>query len=284
MISRLRSSKGLPYLLIGAAFVATVVYVLTVLPTGAGRSAQPPAASPPPVPHSDGLSDSFEGYRIEPVSLPETRGKAVPASFRIIGPDGAPLPAYETVQARQLHLYLARQDISGYQHLHPVLQGDLWSVPVDLDDGGSYRLYAEFTPRGWRGAGLGHPVILGLAFVIAGDTRLAPLPAPAATSTAGPFTVERVDGTSHLYVNRSALLRFKVPGATLEPYLDAIAHMSAFEVRTQGLIHLHGAAVPSAGGELGFHTQFPNRGEYRLFLEFQVAGTVHRAAFTVFVT
>ena len=279
MISRLRGSKASPYLIIGAGFVAAVVYVLTILPNGAGRSAQPTAESPSPIPHSDGLSDSFEGYRMEPVALPEKRGKAVPASFRIQGPDGAPLKGFEIVQAKPLHLYLIRQDVSGYQHLHPTLEGDVWSTPIDIDDGGSYRLYAEFMPTGWRGIRTGDPVILGLSFVIAGDTKLAPLPAPAASSTAGPFTVERVDGTSHLLANRGTLLRFRVPGATLEPYLGAIAHMSAFEVRTQGLHHLHGVS-----NELAFHAQFPNRGEYRLFIEFQAAGTVHLAAFTVFVT
>lgn len=279
MTSKSRASRVLPYLLIGAAFVATVVYVLTVLPDGAGRSAQPPPASATPVPHSDGLTDSFEGYRMVPVSLPEKRGKAVPVSFRLHGPDGAALTSLQIVQAKPLHLYLIRQDISGYQHLHPTPEGDLWSAPIDIDDGGSYRLYAEFTPHGWRGAALNDPVILGLAFVIAGDTKLAPLPAPAASSVAGPFTVERVDGTSHLLVNKGTLLRFRVPGATLEPYLGAIAHMSAFEVRTQGLIHLHAAT-----NELAFHAQFPNRGEYRLYIEFQASGTVHQAAFTVFVT
>jgi len=265
--------------LIGAAFVATVAYVLTVLPHGAGRSAQTPP-SPEPVPHSDGLSDSFEGYRMVPVSLPDKRGKAVPVSFRLLGPDGAALSYLRIVQARPVHLYLIRQDISGYQHLHPAIDGDdVWSVPIDLDDGGSYRLYAEFMPEGWRGAATGDPVILGLAFVVAGDTKLAPLPAPAASSVAGPFTVERVDGTSHLHVSRATLLRFQIPGATLEPYLGALAHMSAFEVRTQGLIHLH-----AASNELAFHAQFPNRGEYRLYIEFQAAGAVHQAAFTVFVT
>lgn len=279
MISRLRSSKALPYLIIGAAFVATVVYVLTVLPSGAGRSAQPAAPSSTPIPHSDGLSDSFEGYRIAPVSLPDKRGKAAPVSFRLLGTDGKPLTGLQIAQAKPVHLYLIRQDISGYQHLHPTLEGDVWSTSIDLDDGGSYRLYAEFTPQGWRGAAYGDPVILGLSFVIAGDTKLAPLPPPAASSAAGPYTVERLDGTDHLYVNKATLLRFRVPGATLEPYLGAFAHLSAFEVRTQGLIHLHAAAE-----ELTFHAQFPYRGEYRLFIEFQAAGTVHQAAFTVFVT
>lgn len=273
-MSKLLANRRLPYVVLGIAFLITVAYVLTVLP---GRSAPAPQVSASPVAHSDGLSDSFDGYLMRPVTLPSSRGKAIPVSFHILGPDGAPLTGYETVQAKPMHLFLIRDDISGYQHLHPTLDGDTWSTTMDVDDGGSYRLYAEFTPKGR--AVLGHPIILGVPFVIPGDTKLAPLPAPAATSDTGKFTVRRLDGTTHLIAGQSTLLRFEVPGATLEPYLGAIAHMSAFEVLTQRLIHLH-----PAGNELTFHTQFPQRGEYRLFLEFQVDGQVHRAAFTVFAT
>jgi len=114
----------------------------------------------------------------------------------------------------------------------------------------------------------------------AGDTVLdrSYIACPHTYALAGPYTVTRLDGISHLSVGRATLLRFKVD-ATLEPYLGALAHMSAFEVRTQSLTHLHPAAT-----ELTFHTQFANRGEYRLFMDFQVAGALHRAAFTVFVT
>jgi hypothetical protein len=274
-MSRSLGSSRLAYLIIGCVFLITAIYVLTVLP---GRSAPPssaPAASPTYL-HSDGLSDSFEGYLIRPAAIPATRGKDLPVSFEILGPNGAPLTDYETVQERMLHLFLIRDDMSGFQHLHPTLADGKWSTNVTIDDGGAYRFFAEFTPKG-RGV-LGHPVVLGMPFVIAGDTKLAPLPAPAGTSTAGPYTVTRLDGTSHLSVGRATLLRFKVD-ATLEPYLGALAHMSAFEVRTQALTHLHPAAT-----ELTFHTLFANRGEYRLFMDFQVAGALHRAAFTVFVT
>ncbi len=276
MSRSLRISR-LAYPALGCAFLATVIYVLTVLP---GRSAPPQTAPSPSADtyvHSDGLSDSFEGYLIRPAALPAARGKAVPFSFHILGPQGTPLTDYELVQERMLHLFLLRDDLSGFQHLHPTLAPDgLWSTAVDLDDGGAYRFFAEFTPKGW--SALGHPVVLGVPFVIAGDTKLVPLPPPAATATAGPYTVKRLDGISHLNVGRSALLRFEVD-ATLEPYLGSLAHLSAFEVRTQALTHLHPAT-----NELTFHTQFANRGEYRLFMDFQVAGQLHRAAFTIFVT
>ncbi|WP_117208907.1 hypothetical protein [Allorhizocola rhizosphaerae] len=267
--SRANNRLRLAYAALAVAFVATVAYVLTVLP---GRSAPPVAVpSPSPYEHGDGLSDSHDGYLMRPVIMPENRGKGVPLMFQILGSDGAPLVHYETVQTKQLHLYLIRDDISGYRHLHPVLDGETWSTTLDIDDGGSYRVYAEFTPKG------GHATTLGLPFVIAGDTKLVPLPGPAASATAGPHTVTRLDGIAHLRAGQSALLRFGV-NATLEPYLGSYAHMSAFEVRTGALLHMHPAA-----SELTFHTQFANRGEYRLFLEFQVDGKVHRADFTVFV-
>ncbi|WP_212843995.1 hypothetical protein [Catellatospora sp. IY07-71] len=276
-MSRLRSSS--PYLVLGVAFLATVAYVLTVLP---GRSAPAPTAaapvpSPSPSLHGDGLSDSHDGYLIQAVTLPARRGKAVPVAFRIHGPDGTPQTEYETLQTKLLHLYLVRDDMSGYQHLHPELTGDTWTAKVDITDGGAYRFYAEFVPKGRDVAG--HPTTLGLPFVIPGDTKVAPLPGPAPSAVAGRYVVNRLDGTTHLRVGRSGLLSFEVPGARLEPYLGALAHMSAFEVRTQALTHLHPAA-----DELTFHVQFANRGEYRLFMDFQVAGKPQRAAFTVFVT
>jgi len=156
-----------------------------------------------------------------------------------------------------MHLHLIRQDISGCQHQHPELEADLWSVPIDINDGEPCCLYAEFMPRGWPGLATNDPVILGLAFAIAGDTKLVPLPPPAATSAAGPYTMERVDGVSNLYVRQGVLLRLRVSGATLEPCLGAVAHMSVFELRAQGLTHLHAGTV-----ELALHARLPNRGEY----------------------
>jgi hypothetical protein len=76
------------------------------------------------------------------------------------------------------------------------------------------------------------------------------------------------------------------PVTALDPYLGAYAHVSLFESTTQRLTHLHPAVPASARGApsdgvLRFHAQFPQRGRYRLFLQFKVDGAVHQAAFTV---
>ncbi|MBB5869096.1 hypothetical protein F4553_002475 [Allocatelliglobosispora scoriae] len=287
--------RRMPYLALVITFALTIAYIWPALTeSSSARTAALPTPSPSPSAHGDGLSDSHDGYLMQPVSMPTTRGAARTVAFRIVAPDGTALTDYETVQTKLLHMYVLRDDLSGYQHVHPELVGDTWSATIGVPDGGSYRVYAEFTPRG-RGV-LGHPTTLGLAFLIPGDTKLAPLPAPAATSDDGELTLTRMDGVANLLEDRGTLLRFRLTdrsGAVvtgLEPYLGSLGHMSAFDSRTQALSHVHaGLALATAGpiaadGVLGFHVQFTGRGERRLYLEFQVAGKVHRAAFTIFVT
>ena len=48
-------------------------------------------------------------------------------------------------------------------------------------------------------------------------------------------------------------------------------------------VHGHPEAPAGAGPEIPFAVTFPSGGRYRLFLEFEHAGAVHVAAFTVTV-
>src|SRR5688572_14728434 len=161
-----RSFRSLvPGAAILAVFAITVAYILVVVPDAAVPT-RPAAPAHPP--HSDGLSDRHGGYRLEPVALPVERGPAVPVAFRIRSPDGSPAVRYATVQTVPLHLYVVREDLTAYQHLHPRLDGDTWHAAVRVPDGGVYRLYAEFRPATLATAR--HPVVLGTQFVITGDT------------------------------------------------------------------------------------------------------------------
>ena len=254
-------------------------------------SRPPSSAAPPPVAgyHSDGLSDAYDGFRAEPLSLPTRRGPGT-VSLRIVGPRG-PVTDFQRIHTKPVHMYVLRDDLSGYQHLHPEIVDGAWTAPVTIDDGGAYRVYAEFVPFG-RPAGA-DPTVLGVPFVIAGDTTMASVPAPAALAQSGPFTVRRLDGTADLASNKHAVIKFEVTRdggpVTLEPYLGAYAHLSNFEVRTQGLKHLHplpanATGGPPADGVLAFHAAFAERGDKRMFLQFQVGGVVYQAAFTLFTT
>lgn len=270
---------------VACVFVATAVYVRSA--AGEQPSALPSAAPSAPA-HSDGLSDSFDGYRLQAQALPRAPGAGQPLSFDIVGPDGSKATDFAVAQTMPLHLYVLRDDLSWYQHLHPTPTDGTWNATIDVPDGGAYRLYAEFMPKGADPGA--HPVILGVPFVIPGDTSAIPLPAPEASVAVDGLTVSRLDGKAHLIAGRSTILGFRVAdegGAPVDllPYLGAAGHLSAFEARTMRLAHMH-AAMPVARepGTIYFHAVFPNRGEQRLFLQFQTSGKLHLAAFTVFVT
>jgi hypothetical protein len=279
-----------PWLVILGLFAVTVAYILVAVPrTGAPTG---PTARPMPTSLADGLAETYDGYTLAPVTLPTGRGTGLPVAFRILGPDGAPATGYTPVQTVPLHLYVVREDLSHYQHLHPRLDGDTWRVAVDVPDGGVYRMYAEFTPP--ERAGNLHPHLLSVRFIITGDTSYVQLPSAQPAVRVGPFTVHRMDGTADLAAGRATALRFQVrdargdPVAALEPYLGAFAHVSAFDLLTQAMSHMHPIVAPNAGppadGVLTFHATWPAYGEQRLFLQFQVAGTLHLAAFTVVVS
>lgn len=113
--------------------------------------------------------------------------------------------------------------------------------------------------------------------------------------------MRRLDGTADLASGTQTALRFQLlrggRPARLEPHLGAYAHLSHFEVRTQGLKHLRPlpATLPAnanatatadapAGGVLDFHAAFAERGDKRMVLQFRAGGAVHQVAFTVFTT
>lgn len=288
----LNRTTEIVFAVVGLVVVGTLIGVVLVSGSSpsAGHGAHQAAASQAMDVHGDGLSDSHDGFRIVPETLPEKRGSKVPVAFRILNESGQPQTDYQEHQTRLLHLLVVRDDLHAFQHVHPELDGDTWRAEIEVPDGGQYRMFAEFVPK--RPGKQAHPTLLGVPFVIAGDTKFVPLPEPADEVETGGFVVTRPDGATQPSIGRLVTLRFQVADAKgepakLEPYLGSYAHISAFNAMTLAATHLHpledaGAADPD--GELTVHARFEQRGEHRVFVEFQVGGKVHVAAFTVFAT
>jgi hypothetical protein len=277
-LRRMALSTRIGLLVLVLLVLGAVGYVVT-RPSTVVHHVQPAAA-----PHSDGLADSQDGFRFEPVTVPAGRGSALPLAFRIIGPSGQPQTSFPENQTRQLHFFVVRDDMQSYQHVHPALQGDAWHTTVSVPDGGTYRMYAEFIGRDPS-----HPIVLGSAFIIPGDTVFVPLPAPADSYPVDGYTVTRADGTSKPPVGKPSTIRLRITdpaGKAVEPeeHLGAYGHLTGFNAVLLSVTHLHPTQQRSVDGELTFHAQFPERGEYRLFLEFRTGGDIRTAAFTIFVT
>ncbi|MGX7828668.1 hypothetical protein ACTG9Q_26590 [Actinokineospora sp. 24-640] len=273
-----------------AAVVALGLLLVIVLTPSAPAHTMPMAVVP--AAHSDGLSDAENGYRFDPVTIPAERGADLPVAFRIVGPDGEAVTDFQPNQTKKVHFFVVRDDMFVFGHVHPELSGDTWRTAVDLPDGGAYRMFAEFIP--FDSADPAHPIVLGLPFAIPGDTALNALPAPAESADTGTgYTVTRLDGTKELPVRRPTVLRLAIrdaagtPVRQVAPHLGASGHMTGFHTLLLSATHLHPvepAGTPLIDGELTFRAAFAERGEYRLFLEFNVGGTVHTAAMTVMVT
>jgi hypothetical protein len=71
--------------------------------------------------------------------------------------------------------------------------------------------------------------------------------------------------------------------AALERYLGAYGHLVVLRAGDLGYVHVH-PEPQLADGAIKFWLAPPSRGDYRMFLDFQVAGKVHTAAFTLTVS
>lgn len=248
--------------------------------SGHGSTASPGSAVLP------GLAVTTDGYTLVPRDTALTQGPASAFRFVITGPDDKPLTSYTPSHTKDLHLVVVRRDLVGFQHVHPTRAADgTWSTELNLTSAGTYRVFADFVPGGMTA-----PIVLGTDVSVAGDYRPEQLPAAATNARVGEYDVALSGAPS---ASSEAKLTFTVtrrgaPVTTLQPYLGAFGHLVALRAGDLAYLHTHpgeqAAAGAQGGPDVSFMTEFPSRASYRLFLDFQVDGTVQTAAFTVTVS
>ena len=221
-------------------------------------------------------------YAITPTTFQATPGRAATLSFRIVDRKGRTVrDGFQVEAERRLHLIVARRDLTGYQHLHPTQAADgTWSTPLSVPQAGTYRLFADFEIDDTK-----H--VLAADLTVPGTYVPEPLPAPAATASADGFEVTLEH--EPLRAGKEGDLDFTVsrdgrPVDAIEPYLGARGHLVALRQGDVAYLHVHPHDGDQPAGEVPFAADFVSAGSYRLFLQFQVAGVVHTATFTVEVT
>ncbi|MDH6223984.1 MULTISPECIES: hypothetical protein [Streptomyces] len=232
-----------------------------------------------------GLSVSENGYTLEVDSTILTAG-VQPVSFRVIGPDGQAVTEFMSEHERELHFIAVRRDTSGFQHVHPVMDGKgTWSAELALEPG-DWRFFADIHPAGHDGT-----MTLGIDVAVAGPYDPRPLPEATRTARTGEYTVA-LDG--ELLPGRASELTLTVsrnghPVIDLQPYLAAYGHLVALRVGDLGYLHVHpeggpGDGTTAPGPEIAFTAVAPSAGTYRLYLDFQHDDVVRTAEFTVRTT
>jgi hypothetical protein len=230
-----------------------------------------------------GLSLSSANLTLVPLKTTFQAGSKQRLSFRIIGAGGAPVTTFAVVHDKLLHLIVVRRDLSGYQHLHPTMNPDgTWTIDLTLAQPGIYRMIADFTAIV---GGQQVAAALGSDLTVAGPYAPVPLAAPAKTAHTGAFTVG-YEGTPNTRSVQPIFVSVAGPDrkpAALQPYLGAYGHLVMIRQGDLGYVHVHPEAQ-LVGGKVKFWLTAPSQGTYRMFFDFQVAGQVHDAAWTVTVS
>jgi hypothetical protein len=229
-----------------------------------------------------GLMVSQNGYTFRLADTRASAGDNVPIAFTIEGPTGEPVTEYDVEHEKRLHLIAVRRDLTGFQHVHPELDGDgVWTTGLDLT-AGQWRLFADFTATGADGLTLGADLSVG------GDYAPAPEPSETRTARVGDYEVtlegELTPGTDAKLT--LSVTRDGRPVTDLDPYLGAYGHLVALREGDLAYLHVHPDGEPGdgrtePGPEVVFYAAVPSSGDYRLYLDFQHDGLVRTAAFAV---
>lgn len=230
-----------------------------------------------------GLSLSSSGLTLTPVTTTFPAGRAQKLEFTVHGPGGAPVTTYAVVHDKPLHLIVIRRDLTGFQHLHPVMAPDgTWSIDLTLAEPGSYRMIADFTALV---GGAQIATTLGSDLTVAGNYTPVTLPDPARATTTEGFQVG-YEGTPGTAATQPLLMTVKDAAGkpvTVEPYLGAYGHLVVLRENDLAYVHVH-PETRLIDGKIKFWLSAPSPGTYRMFLDFQVAGKVSTAAWTVVVS
>ncbi len=252
---------------------------VTAAPAGAGAAAEERQGGD----MVGGQSLEQDGYVLGEVSAPEAAGVVGELAFTVATADGGPVTDFIERHAKRLHLIVVRSDGSQFRHVHPEMDAQgRWSLPWAWDAAGTYRVYADFVPAG------GENLTLTRSVEVAGDFQPVTTTAQSTTSSVDGFDValhgELTAGTaSPLTVE---VTRDGQPVTTLEPYLGAFGHLVALRAGDLAYLHVHPEGDEPTAGQLSgpgvtFVAEAPTAGRYLLYLDFQVDGQVHTAAFAL---
>jgi P-type E1-E2 ATPase len=284
---------GPPIRLIGAIAVVMALFGSTVLAAEAldGESAdhgdempahQSGGAEPDPV---RGLSASADGLTLSLATTHLTPGEPGQLRFQIVGDDGRAVRDFEVEHEKRMHFIVARDDLTGFQHLHPSMDAEgNWTTSITLPSPGRYRVFADFKHEG-ENQTLAQDVMTDTG---AANRQALPAPSPTATTDAG-YEV-RLAGDDAA-AGEPTELGFEVTRGgehvEVEDYLGAKGHLVALREGDLAYLHTHPSGGGHGGGEhegggdaIRFETEFPTAANYRLFLQFKDEGKVHTAAFT----
>ncbi|PEJ56804.1 hypothetical protein CN692_15840 [Bacillus sp. AFS002410] len=210
-------------------------------------------------------------------------GKKVNLNIQINSLNGKPVDQFELEHEKLMHLIVVSKDLSFFDHLHPQYKGKgLFTVVPNFPNGGEYKLFADFIPKG-------SDKNVKTKLVKVSGQQGEPI-----SLTPDKLLTKVIDGKEitlkfdKLTTNDEAKMTFTLKDAktkkdiiNLQPYLGAIGHVVAISGDTNTYLHVHPMNEKSSGPDAEFMTSFPKKGVYKIWGQFKQNGNVFIVPFIV---
>lgn len=223
-------------------------------------------------PAGTALTAEQDGYSLALTAPSVPKGDDVEVGFSIFGPDGKAVTQFDTLHEEKLHLIVVSKDLKQYFHEHPEMSNEgVWTANLPLAADGTYRVIADFVPKGGDHVAVGENLIVGVA-----NDATAELVENRVYEVDG-YRAELVGDTMH---EDSAPLKFVLtnggqPVTEVKPYLGAAAHFVAFADDDLAYYHMHpNSNTISETGEITFTAPPMDHKLYKGFIQVDVGGSL----------
>ncbi len=218
-------------------------------------------------------------------------------SFRVYNAStGAPISYFKTPYTKTMHLIIVSNDLTYFNHIHPIQSGYDFSITTQFPKDGTYRLYLDFQPL--------EAIEQQDAFTVTVGTPGLETVNRDNFSTKKTFGNYEVNMDTHGKLNAQSLTfgeqtlsftikdaKTKKPIKTLQPYLAAFGHLVMINTNTYDYLHIHptNLTAPLPGQTGGPTVDFlpigiygPIKpGIYKVFAQFNPDGNLFTADFLV---
>jgi hypothetical protein len=224
--------------------------------------------------------DTVEGYAVRAVEPSQEPGKDVLVELAVTARGGQALSELDEDAGEHMHLIAFRGDLTGYQHITPQQgEGTSWWALLNLTPG-PWRVIVHFQSKA-----LAREIALATDLTVIGDYRPEPLPPAGDQDQVKGLTVTR-SGDLSTSADSDSIVTVADDGqpvTDLEPAHGALGHAVVIRPSDLGYLHMHSTGQGS-GPQLDFQGAVPDKGDYRLFVDFYRKDKPYLAEFTVQVT
>lgn len=185
----------------------------------------------------------------------------------------------ETVHKQKIHLIIISEDLSYFNHIHPVETGEGYMVEIKFPYSGKFYLFADYTPVE------SDHVVNRLEVTVPGKA-----PAPLVynkeklTGSSGAYSINLISDNGKFTIGHVIIAGIlkkdgkEINPSTLDNYLGAKAHVVLVNVVDKEYIHVHPEVE---NGRYKLHTSFPKHGIYRGWIQFQAEGKVYTTDYII---